>query len=126
MSGSLGRERDRSGRRDSVRSDGVISSMTLTTAGFALFLDVSDFPAGRHLAIPADYAAAAKRGEAEKPNETHRVLRPDGEQYTYRDIQASVPRRSSEAATAGVRNTHIGTEMRGVHEERSIVVTSDL
>src|SRR5262245_53057097 len=49
--------------------------MTLADAGFAFFLNVSDFPAGCHLAISADHAAAAERGEAEKPNETHRVLR---------------------------------------------------
>ena len=49
--------------------------MTGADAGFAFFLDVSDFPAGRHLAIPADHAAASERGEAEKPNETHHALR---------------------------------------------------
>ena len=93
--------------------------MTLTAAGFALFLDVSDFPAGRHLAIPADHAAASESGEAEKPNETHRVLRPDGEQYTYRDnspvFAASPIRGYGVTGPFGVRSTHIGTEIRGVH-----------
>src|SRR5262247_2748829 len=73
--------------------------MTLADAGFAFFLNVSNFTTGRHLAIPADYAAAAERGEAEKPNETHRVLR-----LNRRAIY--VPRPASPLRGYGVAGTH--------------------
>src|SRR5204862_5079317 len=112
----------------------VISSMTRAAAGFALFLDVSDFPAGRHLTIPADHAAASERGEAEKPNETHRVLRLNrGAIYVPRHTAFAAARqarfaalRLCETGALVVRSTHIGTEIRGVHARSMIAATSDL
>jgi hypothetical protein len=47
--------------------------MAVTPAGFALFLDVADFAAGRHLTITADDAAARQCGEPEKSNKAHDV-----------------------------------------------------
>jgi hypothetical protein len=49
----------------------MVAPMAVTAAGFALFLDVTDFAAGRHLAIAADHTAARKRGEPEKSNKAH-------------------------------------------------------
>src|SRR5262247_795550 len=101
--------------------------MTLADAGFAFFLNVSDFAVGRHLAIPADYAAAAERGEAEKPNETHRVLRLNRRAiYVPRPtFAASRLRRGRRSwpllhattwqARFGLRSTHIGAGKRRVH-----------
>ena len=74
-SGGLRRHRDRADARKPFGSDGVIASMTVTAAGDALLLDVGDFPARGHFAVPADDAAAGECGEAENPNETHDVLR---------------------------------------------------
>jgi hypothetical protein len=45
--------------------------MAVRCAGPAFFFDVMDLAARRHFPIPADDTAAAERGEAEKPNETH-------------------------------------------------------
>ena len=47
--------------------------MPVTSAGFALFLDVTDFATGRHLSITADDAAARQSGEPEKLNKAHDV-----------------------------------------------------
>jgi hypothetical protein len=47
--------------------------MAVTAAGFALFLDVADFAAGRHFAVAANDAAAGECGEPEKPNKAHDV-----------------------------------------------------
>ena len=49
--------------------------MTVTATGFALFLDVRDLAARRHLAVAANHAAACERREAEKSNQTHHRLR---------------------------------------------------
>ena len=107
--------------------------MTLTAAGFALFLDVSDFPAGRHLAIPADHAAASERSEAEKPNETHRILRLNREQYTYRDPPSPLRAygvagfaSTTWKARLSVRSTHIGTGREEYVRDRRQLVTPDL
>jgi hypothetical protein len=78
--GSLGREGDRSERRETIRGDGVIAPMTVAAARFSLFLDVCDLAARRHLAVPADDASAGECGEAEKSNETHIVLQTTIEQ----------------------------------------------
>ena len=51
----------------------MIPAMGVASAGFALFLDVHHFPAGRDLAVLTDHAAARKRCETEKPNETHHL-----------------------------------------------------
>ena len=48
--------------------------MPVAAAGFAFFLDVRDFAAGRHFTITADDAAAGQSGEAEKSNQTHGAL----------------------------------------------------
>jgi hypothetical protein len=49
----------------------MIATMSVTTAGFAFFLDVTDFAAGRHFAITAHDAAARESGEPEKSNQAH-------------------------------------------------------
>ena len=64
--------------------DRVIAPVPVAAAGFALFLDVGDFAAGRHFAIAADHATAAESGEAEKSNETHDTLRRFQEQVVCR------------------------------------------
>jgi hypothetical protein len=51
----------------------MVTAMAVTAAGFALFLDVADFAAGRHLSIAADDAAARQGGEPEKSNKAHDV-----------------------------------------------------
>ena len=53
----------------------MIPAVALAAADFAFFLDVRYFAARRHLAVPADDAAAGESGEAKKPNETHDALR---------------------------------------------------
>jgi len=60
-------------RNDSktIRGNRVISTMTVASAALALLLDVGDFAAGGHFAIPADHTPTSECGEAEKPNETH-------------------------------------------------------
>jgi hypothetical protein len=52
----------------------VITSMVMAGAVLALFLDVSDLTAGRHLAVASNHTATAEGGEAEKSDETHAVL----------------------------------------------------
>ena len=56
--------------------DRVIAPVPVTPAGFALFLDVTDFAAGRHFSIAADDAAARESGEPEKSNKAHDVFKP--------------------------------------------------
>ena len=71
--------------RDAV-GHGVIPPMAVTPAAFALFFDVAHFAAGRHLAVPADNAAAGECGEAEKSNKAHgpSILCASVEQVLYR------------------------------------------
>jgi hypothetical protein len=64
--------------------------MTVTAAGFAFLLDVSNFATRRELTIASDDASAGESGEAKKPNETHKTLKPtassncqNGEQVPY-------------------------------------------
>ena len=85
--GGFGRQRKREGSGEPLGGNRVVATMAVTTAGFALFLDVTDFAAGRHFAIAADDAAAGQSGEAEKSNQTHGVLDPfdlNTEQTLYR------------------------------------------
>jgi hypothetical protein len=56
----------------------------VSAASFALFLDLCNFAARRHLAVATDDATAAESGEAEKPNETHDALRFFAEQFMCR------------------------------------------
>jgi hypothetical protein len=50
----------------------------MAIAGFAFFLDVREFAAGAHLAVPTDDAPASQGGEAKKSDETHRCIRLSG------------------------------------------------
>ena len=75
----------------------------MTSAGMAFFFHVIDLTAGGYFAIPADDASAAKSGEAEKPNETHHVLRLKRKQFACRSLER--PR----APGARCLTTHIGT-----------------
>ncbi|MEP7304250.1 MAG: hypothetical protein ABJA98_01910 [Acidobacteriota bacterium] len=50
--------------------------MAVARAGSALFLDVGNFAARRHLTIFSDDAATGERGETKKPNETHEIGAP--------------------------------------------------
>ena len=59
-----------------VANHRVVPPMTVTAAGFAFLLDVSDFATRRELTIASDDAAARESGEAKKPNETHKTLKP--------------------------------------------------
>jgi len=52
--------------------------VAVTSAGFAFFLDVRDFPTRRHFAVLADDAATGKRRKSKKPNETHHESSPLG------------------------------------------------
>ena len=74
-SGGFAGERDRSGGREAFSNYRVISPMPMTSAAFAFFLDVCDFPAGGYFSISPHHAPASESGEAEKPNETHHALR---------------------------------------------------
>ena len=56
-------------------SHGVISPVAMVRAGLAFFFDISYFAARSHLAVASDNASASQGVEAEKPNETHTVLR---------------------------------------------------
>src|SRR5262249_37055039 len=58
-----------------ITNHGVISTMTVTAAGFALLLDIRDLAARRELAIASNDAPAGESGEAKKPNETHKTLK---------------------------------------------------
>jgi hypothetical protein len=49
----------------------VIPPVSVTAAGLSLFFNVTDFAAGRHLAVFADDAPASEGRKAQKPNETH-------------------------------------------------------
>src|SRR5215831_3000790 len=72
-----------------ITNHGVISTMTVTAAGFALLLDIRDLAARRELAIASNDAPAGESGEAKKPNETHKTLKrtdinsASGEQIPY-------------------------------------------
>jgi len=55
--------------------DRVIPSVVVASARLALFFHVRDLATCRHLSITADNATARERREAEKPYETHGVLR---------------------------------------------------
>jgi hypothetical protein len=68
----------------------VIATMAVAAAGFAFFFDVGDFAVGRHFAVAAYDATASESGEAEKPNETHDVLRKIAEQVVCRRAAAIV------------------------------------
>src|SRR5476651_138504 len=89
--------------REALGGDGVVPAVTVAPAGISLFFDVRDLAAGRHFAIPADDASATKSGEAEKPNETHHILRSRPEQFACRW-------RSRHARDwRSLSTTHIGT-----------------
>jgi hypothetical protein len=64
-------ERYRADRSQTFGGDLVIAPMAVTSAGFALFLDVRHFPTRSNFAIPANHAPARESREAEKTNETH-------------------------------------------------------
>jgi hypothetical protein len=49
--------------------------MAMSAAGLSFFFNVGDFAAGGQLAIPANDAPTTESSKAEKPNETHHVLR---------------------------------------------------
>jgi hypothetical protein len=49
----------------------MVPAVPVVPAGLTFFLDIRDFPARRHFAVPADDASAGERRETEKPNETH-------------------------------------------------------
>jgi hypothetical protein len=72
--GCFGRQRKSDGRDKSLGCNRVVTAMAVTPAGFALFLDVSDFAAGRHFSIAADDAAARQSSEPEKSNKAHDVF----------------------------------------------------
>jgi len=67
----------------------VVPTMTVTAAGFAFLLDVSNFATRRELTIASDDAPAGESGEAKKSNETHKTLKrtasnsASGEQVPY-------------------------------------------
>ena len=50
-----------------------IPAVSVAAAGGPLLLDVRQLPAGRHLAVPADDAAARQCGVPQKPDKTHAV-----------------------------------------------------
>jgi hypothetical protein len=88
----LRRLREGSGRAYviAVADHRVVPTMTVTAAGFAFLLDVSNFATRRELTIASDDAPAGESGEAKKPNETHKTLKPtassncqNGEQIPY-------------------------------------------
>ena len=74
--GCFGRQRKSDGRDEPLGRNRVVTPMAVTPAGFALFLDVTDFAAGRHFSIAADDAAARESGEPEKSNKAHDVFKP--------------------------------------------------
>ena len=74
-SGRLRRQRDRTDGRQTFGRDGVVPPMPMASTGLAFFLDVRDFTTGGQFAVTANHAAAGESGEAEKPNETHTILR---------------------------------------------------
>ena len=61
-------------RRLAIGRHRVIAAMPVAAARLAFLLDIRNFAARGHFAVPADDAAAGERGEAEKPNETHDAL----------------------------------------------------
>ena len=67
----FGRQRKADSRHEAVGGYRVVAPMPVTPAGFALFFDVTDFAAGRHLALAADHAAARQRSEPEKSHKAH-------------------------------------------------------
>ena len=69
------RQSERRDRCKTIGDDGVIASVAVASAGFALLFDVGHFSARRHFAVPAHDAAATESSEPEKPNETHDALR---------------------------------------------------
>jgi hypothetical protein len=88
----LRRLRESSGRTYAVAvtNHRVIPTVTVTAAGFPFLLDVSNFATRRELTIASDDASAGESGEAKKPNETHKTLKPtassncqNGEQVPY-------------------------------------------
>ena len=52
----------------------VVATVTMTAAGLAFLLDVSNFAAGRELPIAPDDASAGESSEAKKSNQTHETL----------------------------------------------------
>lgn len=81
---SLGGEREGRGDGQTIGGDRMVAAMAMTTARLPLFFHIAYFPAARHFAVPADDAAAGEGGEAEKPNETHDVLRCEVQQFACR------------------------------------------
>jgi hypothetical protein len=65
--------------------------MTVTAAGFPFLLDVSDFATRRELTIASDDASAGESGEAKKPNETHKTLKPTASSNCQNEEQVPYP-----------------------------------
>ena len=74
-SGRFAGKSHRSDDRWTFRRDRVVPPMPVAAAGFSFFLNVGDFAAGGQFAISTKHAPTTESSEAEKPNETHRVLR---------------------------------------------------
>lgn len=81
--------------REPLRRHRAVATMTVTPAAFALLFHVGDLAAAGNLEVPADDAPAGQRGETEKPNDTHHVLR-----FPRRAIR--MPRPSPAAARADI------------------------
>ena len=57
---------------DAVSADWLVALMTSVLARRTFFLDVSDLAVGTDFPVPAGYAPARKRREAQQTDETHR------------------------------------------------------
>src|SRR5262245_46148686 len=57
--------------RESFHRNRVVTPVSWTAASLSLFLHVTNFATGGHLAVLADHASASECGEAEKPDEAH-------------------------------------------------------
>ena len=65
----------------------MIPSVVVASARLALFFHVRDLATCRQLSITADHATACERREAEKPYETHGVLRIGSQQTQCRQFR---------------------------------------
>src|SRR6266508_4945441 len=83
-SGCFRHEAEKRRRCGAVGCHGVIAPMSVAPARLTFFLEVVDFATCCHFAIAADDATAGKSGEAEKPDETHNILRSFAEQVVCR------------------------------------------
>jgi hypothetical protein len=96
--------------------------MTVTAAGFAFLLNVSDFATRRELTIASDDASAGESGEAKKPNETHKTLKPTATSNSQNGEQVPYPETTDFLGAPFSRNYRLGESALNINSRKNLPI----